>query len=88
MVPHTQHLCSQARPAAESLGSGEWGVHIAIQHAVQPYFETHLGMYFLSLFQPWMMGASMIYEEDCLFQLFKEERQSWDDAPSQKASAI
>ena len=80
MVPHTQHLCSQARPAAESLGSGEWGVHIAIQHAVQPYFETHLGMYFLSLFQPWMMGASMIYEEDCLFQLFKEERQSWDDA--------
>ncbi len=80
MVPHTQHLCSQARPAAEALGSGEWGVHIAIQHAVQPYFKTHLGMYFLSLFQPWMMGASMIYEEDSLFQLFKEERQSWDDA--------
>jgi len=79
MVPHTQHLCSQARPAAEALGSGEWGVHIAIQHAMQPYFENHLGIYFLSLFQPWMMGASMIYEEDCLFQLFKEERQAWDD---------
>jgi hypothetical protein len=79
MVPHTQHLCSQARPAAEALGSGEWGVHIAIQHAFQPYYETHLGQYYLSLFQPWMMGASMIYEEDSLFQLFKEERQAWDD---------
>ena len=80
MVPHTQHLCSLARAAAETLGSGEWGVHIAIQHAVQPYFLTHLGQYFLSLFQPWMMGASMIYEEDSLFLLFKEERQCWDDA--------
>jgi hypothetical protein len=30
--------------------------------------------------QPWMMGASMIYEEDCLFNLFKEERQAWGDA--------
>lgn len=79
MVPHTQHLCSQARPAAEFFRNGEWGVHIAIQHAVQPYFETHLGQYFLSLYQPWMMGASMIYEEDCLFNLFKEERQAWDD---------
>ena len=79
MVPHTQHLCSQARPAAEALSDGEWGVHIAIQHAFQPYYETHLGVYFLSLFQPWMMGASMIYEEDSLFQLFKEERQAWDD---------
>ncbi len=79
MVPHTQHICSQARPAAEALGSGEWGVHIAIQHAMQPYFETHLGQYFLSLYQPWMMGASMIYEEDSLFLLFKEERQCWDD---------
>ena len=80
MVPHTQHLCSQARPAAEVFSDGEWGVHIAIQHPVQPYFYNHLGMYFLSLFQPWMMGASMIYEEDSLFVLFKEERQSWDDA--------
>jgi hypothetical protein len=79
MVPHTQHLCSQARPAAEALGDGEWGVHIAIHHAVQPYFENHLGIYFLSIFQPWMMGASMIYEEDSLFIMFKEERMAWDD---------
>lgn len=79
MVPHTQHICSQARPAAEALGNGEWGVHIAIQHAFQPYFENHLGIYYLSLLQPWMMGASMIYEEDSLFLLFKEERQAWDD---------
>ncbi|MBO5668261.1 MAG: hypothetical protein J6S43_03965 [Lentisphaeria bacterium] len=79
MVPHTQHLCSQARPAAEVFRDGEWGVHIAIQHPYQPYFETHLGQYYLSLFQPWMMGANMIYEEDCLFNLFKEERQAWDD---------
>ncbi len=80
MVPHTQHLCSQARPAAESLGSGEWGVHIAIQHATQPHTPEHLGIYYLSLFQPWMMGASMLYEEDSLFEMFKEERFCWDDA--------
>ncbi|MBO5723273.1 MAG: hypothetical protein J6S58_00445 [Lentisphaeria bacterium] len=80
MVPHTQHLCSQARPCAEALSDGEWGVHIAIQHAFQPYYENHLGVYYLSLLQPWMMGANMIYEEDCLFHLFKEERQAWDDA--------
>ncbi|MBE6369840.1 MAG: hypothetical protein E7056_06760 [Lentisphaerae bacterium] len=79
MVPHTMHLCSQARPAAEALGCGEWGVHIAIHHPRQPFFETHLGEYYLSLFQPWMMGANVIYEEDSLFLLFKEERQSWDD---------
>lgn len=80
MVPHTMHLCSQARPAAEALGTGEWGVHIAIHHPMQPYFENHLGIYYLSLLQPWMMGANMIYEEDSLFLLFKEERQTWDDA--------
>ena len=81
MVPHTQHLCSLARPAAESLGQGDWGVHIAIQHNMQNYHKTHhLGQYFLSLYQPWIMGASNIYEEDSLFQLFKEERQCWDDA--------
>ena len=80
MVPHTMHLLSQARPAAEALSSGEWGVHIAIHHPKQPYFETHLGEYYLSIFQPWIMGANMIYEEDSLFLLFKEERQSWDDA--------
>jgi hypothetical protein len=81
MVPHTQHLCSLARPAAEALSKGDWGVHIAIQHALQLYHpKHHLGQYFLSLYQPWMMGASVIYEEDCLFLLFKEERQCWDDA--------
>ena len=79
MVPHTMALLSQARPASESLGNGRWGVHIAIQHAHQPYHETHLGQYFLSLMQPWVMGAEVIYEEDSLFNLFKEERQSWDD---------
>ena len=80
MVPHTQHLLSQARPAAEALGKGEWGVHIAIQHPVQPYFDTHLRMFYLSLMQPWMMGANFLYEEDSLFQIWKEERFSWDDA--------
>ena len=79
MVGNTQTLLSQARPAAEALGKGRWGVHIAIQHNFQPYHETHLGQYFLSLMQPWMMGANTIYEEDSLFELFKEERQCWDD---------
>ncbi len=81
MVPHTQHLCSLVRPSSRAFGRGDWGVHIAIQHPVQLYQpEWHFGQYFLSLFQPWMMGASNIYEEDCLFLLFKEEQQGWDDA--------
>lgn len=79
MVGHTQTLLSQARPAAEALGDGSWGVHIAIQHHYQPYQHTHLGQYFLSLMQPWAMGAEVIYEEDCLFNMFKEERMAWDD---------
>lgn len=79
MVGHTTTLLSQVRPAAESLGKGLWGVHIAIHHAFQPHHEVHLGQYFLSLMQPWMMGANVLYEEDSLFNLFKEERQSWDD---------
>ena len=49
MVGHTQTLLSQARPAAQALGDGSWGVHIAIQHHYQPYQATHLGQYFLSL---------------------------------------
>lgn len=79
MVGHTTTLLSQARPAAEALGKGTWGVHIAIHHGFQPHHEIHLGQYFLSLMQPWMMGANVLYEEDSLFNLFKEERQSWDD---------
>ena len=79
MVPHTMTLLSQVRAAAEALGQGRWGVHIAIQHPYQPYRENHLGQYFLSLMQPWIMGAEVIYEEDSLFNLFKEERQAWDD---------
>ncbi|MBE6920623.1 MAG: hypothetical protein E7468_03555 [Ruminococcaceae bacterium] len=79
MVGHTQMLLSKVRPAAEALGKGRWGVHIAIQHHYQPYQKTHLGQYFLSLMQPWIMGAELIYEEDSLFELFKEERQAWDD---------
>ncbi len=80
MVAHTMQHLSQCRPAAQALGDGQWGVHIAIQHCKQPYLETHLGMYYLSLLQPWMMGASFLYEEDSLFLLMKEERQCWDDA--------
>ena len=79
MVGNTMTLLSQARPAAEALGKGRWGVHIAIQHNFQPYHENHLGQYFLSLMQPWMMGCNTMYEEDSLFELFKEERQAWDD---------
>lgn len=79
LVGHTMTLLSQARPAAQALGDGTWGVHIAIQHAREPFFETHLGEYFLSLMQPWMMGAEAIYEEDSLFGMWAEERMCWDD---------
>ena len=79
MVGPTMPLLSQARPAAEALSDGGWGVHIAIQHAKVPYSETHLGEYFLSMMQPWMMGAEVIYEEDCIFAMWTEERMGWDD---------
>ena len=80
MVPHTMHLCSLARTASEALAGGDWGVHIATQHAMQPFFETQLGLFYLSLYQPYLMGANMFYEEDSLFLMWKEERQCWDDA--------
>lgn len=79
MVPHTMTLLSQARPASEALGDGRWGVHIAIQHAYYPYHKNHMGQYFLSLMQPWTMGAELIYEEDCLFGMWSEDRQGWND---------
>ncbi|MBO5668645.1 MAG: hypothetical protein J6S43_05925 [Lentisphaeria bacterium] len=80
MVPHTQQLCSLVRPASRIYGQGDWGVHIAVQHSVQPYIpEWHFGQYFLSLYMAWAMGAANLYEEDSLFITFKEEQQSWDD---------
>jgi len=80
MVPHTMLLCSLARGAVRAAGKPEWGVHIAMQHAKWPFIEQHhLGQYFLSLYQPWMMDATVIYEEDSLALMFKEERQCWDD---------
>lgn len=78
-VPHTMLLLSQARGAAQAYDRKEWGVHIAIQHAKQPFLKNQLGIYFLSLFQPWIMGATFLYEEDSLFLQFKEERMCWDD---------
>ena len=80
MVGHTMVLLSQARPAAESLGKDGWGVHIAIQHSKEPYYETHLGEYFLCIMQPWMMGAEAIYEEDSLFGMWSEEKMGWHDS--------
>ncbi|MBE6687958.1 MAG: hypothetical protein E7588_01625 [Ruminococcaceae bacterium] len=80
MVGHTMTLLSQVRPASEALGNGRWGVHIAMQHNHQIYHENHLGLYFLSLMQPWVMGANTLYEEDSLFEMWKEEHQTWDDA--------
>ena len=79
MVGPTMPLLAQARGAADSLGDGTWGVHIAIMHCYEPYKESHLGQYFLSIMQPWAMGAETIYEEDSLFNIFTEERIAWDD---------
>ena len=79
MVGPTMPLLSQARGAADSLGDGTWGVHIAIMHCYEPYKESHLGQYFLCMMQPWVMGAETIYEEDSLFNIFTEERIAWDD---------
>lgn len=80
MVGHTQLLLSTVRPTTQALGDGKWGVHIAIQHHYKQKTPFHLAKYFLSLMQPWMMGAETIYEEDTLFSILVEERQSWGDA--------
>ncbi len=81
MVGHTSMLCSLVRSASEVFGRGDWGVHIAIQHAFQPYdLEKHLSLYYLSLAIPWAMGCNDIYEEDSLFMVFKERLQCWRDA--------
>lgn len=80
MVGHTQLLLSNVRPTTQALGDGKWGVHIAIQHHYKLKTPLHLNKYFLSLMQPWMMGAETIYEEDTLFSLLAEERQCWDSA--------
>ena len=80
MVPHTQHLLSQARAASDAFGKHGWGVHIAVQHPVQPSDMSQCRRYFASLYQAWMMGANMLYEEDSIFIYFKEERQTWCDA--------
>lgn len=81
MVGHTNMLCASVRGASEVFGRGDWGVHIAIQHAFQPYdTEKHLSLYFLSLALPWAMGCSDLYEEDSLFLAFKEKLQCWRDA--------
>ncbi len=79
MVAHTQTMLSQVRPAAEALSNGRWLGHIAIQHAYMPYKITHLGQFFLCLMQPWIMGASGVYDEDSVFATWSEERQVWDD---------
>ncbi len=79
MVPNTMQLLTKVRPASESLSDGKWGVHIAIQHSYMPYHMGHLNQFFLCLMQPWMMGAELIYEEDSMFSVWKEERQAWDD---------
>ena len=78
-VANLMPLLAQARPAAEALGDGSWGVHIAVQHNFLPYRETHFGQYFLFLMQSWAMGAEALYEEDSLFSIYKEEREAWDD---------
>ena len=79
MVPHTMTILSQARAASEALGKGRWGVHIAGQHAYFPYRRNHTSQYFLSMAQPWIMGAELIYEEDSLFGMWSEDRQAWGD---------
>ena len=80
LTSHTQRLLSEVRPSAESLGNGKWGVDITTQQAYLSNRENHLSKYFLSLMQPWIMGADAVYDQDSLWAMYTDERLAWDDS--------
>ncbi len=69
-VGHSQLLLPNARGAARAFDKVLWGAHIASQHNAQPELEYGIRRYYLGVYQPYMMGAGFLFEEDSQFQYF------------------
>lgn len=69
-VGHSQLLLPNARGAARAFDKTLWGAHIASQHNAQPELEYGIRRYYLGVYQPYMMGAGFLFEEDSQFQYF------------------
>lgn len=67
-VGHSALLLPNARGAARAFEKDLWGAHIASQHNTQPELEYGIRRYYLSVYQPYMMGAGFVFEEDSQFQ--------------------
>ncbi len=67
-VGHSALLLPNARGAARAFDKDLWGAHIASQHNAQPELEYGIRRYYLSVYQPYMMGAGFVFEEDSQFQ--------------------
>ncbi len=67
-VGHSSLLLPNARGAARAFDKERWGAHIASQHNAQPELEYGIRRYYLGVYQPYMMGAGFVFEEDSQFQ--------------------
>ena len=67
-VGHSALLLPNARGAARAFDKELWGAHIASQHNAQPELEYGIRRYYLGVYQPYMMGAGFVFEEDSQFQ--------------------
>ncbi len=67
-VGHSALLLPNARGAARAFDKDLWGAHIASQHNAQPELEYGIRRYYLGIYQPYMMGAGFVFEEDSQFQ--------------------
>ncbi len=73
-VGHSQFLLPNARGAARAFDKALWGAHIASQHNAQPELDYGIRRYYLGVYQPYMMGAGFVFEEDSQFQHFTTDK--------------
>lgn len=67
-VGHSALLLPNARGAARAFDKDLWGAHIASQHNAKPELEYGIRRFYLGVYQPYMMGAGFVFEEDSQFQ--------------------
>ena len=67
-VGHSSLLLPNARGAARAFDKAPWGAHVASQHNAKPELEYGIRRFYLGVYQPYMMGAGFVFEEDSQFQ--------------------
>ncbi len=67
-VGHSALLLPNARGAARAFDKDMWGAHVASQHNAKPELEYGIRRFYLGVYQPYMMGATFVFEEDSQFQ--------------------